>query len=151
MANSDRTFIRVYGDETEPTLESVETPKPNVVALHSDEEGDLKTHAASESSVLAGIAGNSCQPRVICEVYDYQSVSGTNVITTGLFLDAVEQAAERRQSNSAARQKSTFASWEVDRFELPRPCEVIEQCAPTTIDDIFARVLQSNQPTKKLV
>ena len=149
MSNSDKTFIRVFRKDAEPTIEPVEVPPAQTVELHSTKEHKLAVVVDDEPETATDCQSDhaECVPRVICEVFDFGNTTGTNVITTGLFLDAVDQVA--RQQRAASRHE--FAAFEVDRFALPRPCEVIEEYAADTLDDVADRMAKSLESGRNLV
>ena len=148
MSNSDKTFIRVFRNDAEPTVESVDVTEAQTVQLHAKKEDELAVVSESElGSTDDSDAAAECMPRVICEVFDFADTIGTNVITTGLFLDAVDQIVQQQREAS----RNEFAAWEVDQFALPKPCEVIEQYAAETLDDVATRLIESIEPDRNLV
>ena len=149
MSNSDKTFIRVFRKDAEPTVEPAEVPRAQAVELQSTANQELAVVVEEPSEATTECSGDpgECVPRVICEVFDFENTAGTNVITTGLFLDAVEQITQPQRDTS----RHEFAAWEVDQFQLPRPCEVIEEYAADTLDDVAARLTQTLEPERNLV
>lgn len=148
MSNSDQKFIRVFGKGQEETAESPLSSNLPVGQLDSVKRRQVEGSAATELGAEESEDGLSTDaPKVICEVYDYGSTSGTNVVTAGLFLDAVDEAVQRKDASV----RQVFAAWEVDRFDLPKPCEVIEKYAAPTLDEVADKVLENTDPSRRFV
>ncbi|MCA9213592.1 MAG: hypothetical protein KDB27_11030, partial [Planctomycetales bacterium] len=145
MSNSDKTFIRVFRKGAQTDVEAVDVPNAQPVTLTATADRTLAVQPDSPDCD-ADIPDDEVVPRVIFEAFDFEDMTGTNVITTGLFLDVVDKYVQERSAG-----RNTFASWEVDRFSLPRPCEIIEQYATSVLDDVSNRALESVTPERNLL